>query len=151
MSILDTLNLGIYNLVPLGTFPSFATLIISGHSRWAGGHYFLGKNGVMNTKTLSEQSTAAAGLLSAMANPKRLMILCSLVKGEVPVGVLAQQVGLSQSALSQHLSKLRAQKLVKTRRDAQTIYYSSNSESVIKILDTLEDIYCQAEANRSAA
>jgi Predicted transcriptional regulators len=105
----------------------------------------------MNTKTLSEQSTAAASLLSAMANPKRLMILCSLVKGEVPVGVLAQQVGLSQSALSQHLSKLRAQKLVKTRRDAQTIYYSSNSESVIKILDTLEDIYCQPEANRSAA
>ncbi|HCL67202.1 MAG: metalloregulator ArsR/SmtB family transcription factor [Rhizobium sp.] len=105
----------------------------------------------MKTKALSEQSAAAAGLLSAMANPKRLMILCSLVEGEVPVGVLAQQVGLSQSALSQHLSKLRAQKLVKTRRDAQTIYYSSTSESVIKILETLEDIYCQTTANRSAA
>ena len=105
----------------------------------------------MKTRNLSEHSTAAAGLLSAMANPKRLMILCSLVEGEVPVGVLANQVGLSQSALSQHLSKLRAQKLVKTRRDAQTIYYSSTSESVIKILETLEDIYCQTEDNRSAA
>lgn len=86
-----------------------------------------------------------------MANPKRLMILCSLVEGEVPVGVLANQVGLSQSALSQHLSKLRAQKLVKTRRDAQTIYYSSTSESVIKILGTLEDIYCANTANKTAA
>lgn len=86
-----------------------------------------------------------------MANPKRLMILCSLVEGEVPVGVLATQVGLSQSALSQHLSKLRAQKLVKTRRDAQTIYYSSTSESVMKILGTLEDIYCSTAASKSAA
>ncbi|MBP1853354.1 ArsR/SmtB family transcription factor [Rhizobium halophytocola] len=105
----------------------------------------------MKTNTLSEQSNAAAGLLSAMANPKRLMILCSLVEGEVPVGVLANQVGLSQSALSQHLAKLRAQKLVKTRRDAQTIYYSSTSESVIKMLEVLEDIYCQPEASRTAA
>ena len=105
----------------------------------------------MNTQSLTEQSAAAAGLLSAMANPKRLMILCSLVKGEVPVGVLANQVGLSQSALSQHLSKLRAQKLVKTRRDAQTIYYSSTSESVMKVLETLEEIYCQVEKSKSAA
>ena len=97
----------------------------------------------MKTKALSEQSTVAAGLLSAMANPKRLMILCSLVEGEVPVGVLASQVGLSQSALSQHLSKLRAQK--------QTIYYSSTSESVIKILSTLESIYCGPVASKSAA
>jgi len=86
-----------------------------------------------------------------MANPKRLMILCSLVEGEVPVGVLATQVGLSQSALSQHLSKLRAQKLVKTSRDAQTIYYSSTSESVIKILSTLESIYCTPAASKTAA
>lgn len=105
----------------------------------------------MNTRDLSEQSNVAASLLSAMANPKRLMILCSLVEGEVPVGVLANQVGLSQSALSQHLSKLRAQKLVKTRRDAQTIYYSSTSESVIKILSTLESIYCAPAATRNAA
>ncbi|PYB73341.1 MULTISPECIES: ArsR/SmtB family transcription factor [Rhizobium] len=106
----------------------------------------------MKTRALSEQSTVAAGLLSAMANPKRLMILCSLVEGEVPVGVLAAQVGLSQSALSQHLSKLRAQKLVKTRRDAQTIYYSSTSESVIKILSTLESIYCPpVAASKTAA
>jgi len=105
----------------------------------------------MKTKTLTDQSNVAAALLSAMANPKRLMILCSLVQGEVAVGALASQVGLSQSALSQHLSKLRAQKLVKTRRDAQTIYYSSTSESVMKVLETLEEIYCQVEKSKSAA
>ena len=105
----------------------------------------------MKMRTLSEHSTSAAALLSAMANPKRLLILCNLVNGEVPVGVLATQVGLSQSALSQHLSKLRAQKLVKTRRDAQTIYYSSNSESVKKILASLEEIYCQAQKSSKTA
>jgi DNA-binding transcriptional ArsR family regulator len=105
----------------------------------------------MKSYNLADHSTVAAALLSAMANPKRLMILCSLVKGEIPVGILATQVGLSQSALSQHLSKLRAQKLVKTRRDAQTIYYSSTSEPVMKVLATLEDIYFQPAASKSAA
>jgi len=105
----------------------------------------------METSDLADHTNVAAALLSAMANPKRLLILCSLVKGEVAVGVLATQVGLSQSALSQHLSKLRAQKLVKTRRDAQTIYYSSTSEPVMKILATLEDIYLVTNRNRSAA
>ena len=105
----------------------------------------------MKMRKLSEHSTPAAALLSAMANPKRLLILCNLVNGEIPVGVLATQVGLSQSALSQHLSKLRAQKLVKTRRDAQTIYYSSTSEPVMKILATLEDIYAVQTRSRSAA
>ena len=105
----------------------------------------------MDTIDLTAHANVAAALLSAMANPKRLLILCNLVKGEIPVGALATEVGLSQSALSQHLSKLRAQKLVKTRRDAQTIYYSSSSESVIRVLETLEDIYCEPEKNRSAA
>ncbi|ANK86727.1 MULTISPECIES: metalloregulator ArsR/SmtB family transcription factor [Rhizobium] len=105
----------------------------------------------METPDLADHTNVAAALLSAMANPKRLLILCSLVKGEVAVGVLATQVGLSQSALSQHLSKLRAQKLVKTRRDAQTIYYSSTSEPVMKILATLEDIYLVPSRSRSAA
>ena len=105
----------------------------------------------MKMRKLSEHSGSAAALLSAMANPKRLLILCNLVNAEVPVGVLATQVGLSQSALSQHLSKLRAQKLVKTRRDAQTIYYSSNASQVLTLLDALESIYGGAAENKSAA
>ena len=105
----------------------------------------------MDTIDLTANANVAAALLSAMANPKRLLILCNLVKGEIPVGALAQEVGLSQSALSQHLSKLRAQKLVKTRRDAQTIYYSSNSEPVLKILEALTEIYAVQSRAKSAA
>jgi len=86
----------------------------------------------------------SSALLAAMANPKRLAILDLLVQGELPVGELANQVGLSQSALSQHLSKLRAQKLVSTRRNAQTIYYSSRSPAVRAILATLEEIFGEA-------
>lgn len=96
-------------------------------------------------QTISPQKHAkaevAAGFLSAMANPKRLLILSALVDEEMAVGALANQVGLSQSALSQHLSKLRAQNLVTTRRDAQTIYYSSSSDAVMKVLETLRHIY----------
>jgi DNA-binding transcriptional ArsR family regulator len=105
----------------------------------------------MKMKTLSENSASAAALLSALANPKRLLILCNLVNGEVPVGVLANQVGLSQSALSQHLSKLRAQKLVRTRRDAQTIYYSSNSAQVLTLLGALESLYVDESPKSVAA
>jgi DNA-binding transcriptional ArsR family regulator len=74
------------------------------------------------------------------------------VNQEMAVGVLANQVGLSQSALSQHLSKLRAQNLVTTRRDAQTIYYSSSSDAVLKVLKTLTEIYGEetAPAERAA-
>ena len=83
----------------------------------------------------------AARLLRALANDKRLMLLCLLVEGESSVGELNARVDLSQSALSQHLSKLRAQNLVSTRRDAQTIYYSSKSDAVLTILDALDRIY----------
>lgn len=93
------------------------------------------------TPQLHGQAAIAAEFLSAMANPKRLLILTSLVNEEMAVGALANQVGLSQSALSQHLSKLRAQNLVTTRRDAQTIYYSTSSDAVLKVLDTLKEIY----------
>jgi DNA-binding transcriptional ArsR family regulator len=83
----------------------------------------------------------SAALLSAMANPKRLAILELLLQGEMAVGELAGQVGLSQSALSQHLAKLRARRLVSTRRDAQTIYYSSRSPEVQAILAALGEIF----------
>lgn len=98
----------------------------------------------MVTKCLDEQSVqTAAKLLSAMENPKRLEILRILLVREMPVGKLAQEVGLSQSALSQHLSKLRSANAVQTRREAQTIYYFSNSVSVRKVLSALEEIFSE--------
>jgi len=95
----------------------------------------------VRTTTQTDKTAVAACLLAAMANPKRLQILCVLIENEMPVGALANRVGLSQSALSQHLSKLRAQNLVETRREAQTIYYSTHAEPVKKLLETLDDIY----------
>ena len=83
---------------------------------------------------------AACRLLDAMSNGKRLEVLSLLSKSEMAVGALADKVQLSQSALSQHLAKLRASDLVRTRREAQTIYYSCESAAVHAILESLEEI-----------
>lgn len=90
----------------------------------------------------------AARLLKALANERRLQILCQIGEGERSVGSL--KVGLSQSALSQHLALLREEGLVTTRRDAQTIYYRIANPAVLKVIATLSDIYCPA-ASRAAA
>lgn len=101
---------------------------------------------VESAPTLKLHADDAASLLSAMSNAKRLLILCNLVGGEMPVGQLAETVGLSQSALSQHLAKLRSRNLVRTRRDAQTIYYSIASNDVFEVLDTLGGIYVKSNS-----
>ncbi len=84
----------------------------------------------------------ASVLLDAMANEKRLMILCQLLDGEVAVNELAERIGMNQSALSQQLAKLRALKLVDTRREAQQVYYRLASTNVERVLETLYGIYC---------
>lgn len=94
----------------------------------------------MKSDRLSEHCVAAAGFLSAIANAKRIQILQNLVEREFSVNELAGCVGLSQSALSQHLSKLRKEHLIKGRCEAQTIYYSSSSPAVKKLLATLSGI-----------
>ncbi len=80
-------------------------------------------------------------LLKALGNAKRLEILYHLQHKELKVGELENMVGLSQSALSQHLAVLRAENIVKTRREAQTIFYSIKSEKVTKILNLLDNMY----------
>jgi DNA-binding transcriptional ArsR family regulator len=95
----------------------------------------------MLSKSLIAKADAAASLLALLGNGKRLIIVGHLLGREMSVGTLAEIVGLSQSALSQHLAKLRLQGLVETRRDRQMIYYSCKSEEVRKLLKTLEDIY----------
>lgn len=81
------------------------------------------------------------GVLKAMGNRKRLQVLFALQGKEMSVGELEKIIDLSQSALSQHLAVLRRENIVKTRRDAQTIYYSIKSEIVLKILETLDKFY----------
>ena len=94
---------------------------------------------------LKDNAGEAADFLSLLANDKRLLILCELLAAqEMSVGNLANAVGLSQSALSQHLSKLRAEGLVDTRRESQTIFYKlSSDERVIQTLSLLKKLFCR--------
>ena len=93
-------------------------------------------------KDLESSAERAADLLATMSNKHRLLILCRLVEGEVHAGALADESGLSQSALSQHLAKLRDAGIVTTRRDAQMIYYRLSSPEAEAVLKTLYQIYC---------
>lgn len=95
----------------------------------------------MDLKTLQQQLDKASALLKALANEKRLMIVCTLSQGEKNVGELEEVVGLSQSALSQHLARLRRDGIVDTRREAQTIYYSIKDKSVTALLHCLCGLY----------
>lgn len=98
----------------------------------------------MNIQELTRRSEEVSELLKAMSNSSRLLILCELSKGERSVSALEEVVGLSQSALSQHLAKLRECKIVATRRDAQTIYYSLSDPRVVTLMATLYDLFCSA-------
>jgi DNA-binding transcriptional ArsR family regulator len=91
---------------------------------------------------LQENARRASSLLKAMSNEHRLMILCQLLHGEKSVGELERLIGLSQSALSQHLARLRRDDLVQTRRQAQTIYYSLAGHEASAVIDTLYGLYC---------
>jgi ArsR family transcriptional regulator, virulence genes transcriptional regulator len=101
-------------------------------------------------KDLSTKAGEAARLLTALANESRLMILCELIEGELSVGALVVAVGLTQSALSQHLAKLRAAGIVATRRDAQTIYYRLSSNAAASVMRTLAGIYCRPRSRRAS-
>jgi ArsR family transcriptional regulator len=87
-------------------------------------------------------AAAAARLLRALANEKRLMILCQLGGGELQAGALQEPLGLSQSALSQHLAVLREAGVVATRRDRQTIWYRIADPAAVKVIETLASIFC---------
>ena len=97
----------------------------------------------MEIEKLEDRAEEASQLLAAMANPKRLLILCNLLDQEMNVSELGERVSLGQSPLSQHLSKLRAWGLVKARRDGQQVNYSLASDEVKQVLQTLYQIYCE--------
>lgn len=96
----------------------------------------------MDLESLQENARRATALLRAMGNPHRLMILCQILDSEKNVSELERLIGLSQSALSQHLARLRRDRLVQTRRSAQTIYYSLAGEEAKAVLSTLYALYC---------
>lgn len=96
----------------------------------------------MNPEAMRSHAGEAAQLLRALANDKRLLLLCLLAEGERSVGELNAQVELSQSALSQHLALLRNDGLVATRREGQTIHYRLADGPAQRIIETLHHIYC---------
>ncbi|KJS44360.1 MAG: ArsR family transcriptional regulator [Rhodospirillaceae bacterium BRH_c57] len=100
---------------------------------------------------LQENARRASALLKAMSNEHRLLILCQLSRGEKSVGELERLIGLSQSALSQHLARLRRDSLVQTRRSAQTIFYSLKGEEASTVINTLYGLYCAADIGGQAA
>ncbi len=94
---------------------------------------------------LEARANEVAALLRELANEKRLLILCLLVEtGEMRVSDLAERVGLSQSALSQHLARLREEKLVTFRRDSQTLWYRIADPRIEDLMAQLHRIFCPA-------
>lgn len=100
---------------------------------------------------LEANALRASALLKTMANPTRLMVLCQIAHGEKSVGELGEAVGLSQSALSQHLAVLRAGRVVTTRRVGQTIFYSLTSPEAVSVMGTLYEIFCRKASKSSRA
>ena len=96
----------------------------------------------MDSRALQPLAREASGLLKTLGNEHRLLILCTLLEGERSVGDLVDKIGLSQSALSQHLARLRRDGLVRTRRSSQTIYYRVAGVEAPAVLATLHSLYC---------
>ena len=95
-------------------------------------------------RTFEKQAVEVAGILRALANERRLMILCKLVEcGEGNVSALAEAVGLSQSALSQHLAKMREEGLVTFRRESQMLWYRIADPRIEQLFATLHRLYCR--------
>ncbi len=94
---------------------------------------------------LHDMASHAVELLKAMANEWRLMILCQLAEGEKTVSELQEILGLSQSALSQHLAVLRREKIVRARKHAQSVSYSLAGDEAPKVMNTLHEVFCETQ------
>lgn len=101
---------------------------------------------VTDVSALDAAAEEAATFLKSLANPVRLKILCSLVEGECSVGALARRVGVRETVASQHLMRLRAERLVRNRRVGTTVYYALADGPVPDVLRALHDAFCGPEA-----
>lgn len=95
-----------------------------------------------------ESAGRASTLLRLLSNERRLMILCQLADGELSVSEIQSRVGLSQSALSQHLALLREDGVVATRRERQTIYYRIVDHAAMRVIETLAELFCPPEMRK---
>ena len=97
----------------------------------------------LSPQEMAKHADETADVLKSIANPKRLMILCALIEEEKTVSALNELVPLSQSALSQHLARLRAENLVATRKERQTVHYSISDPRIVELMSNLYELYCE--------
>lgn len=110
------------------------------------------KSSPAEIQQLERAAAEVADVLRALGNERRLMIVCKLAEwGEANVTTLAEAVGLSQSALSQHLTKLRERKIVDYRRDSQILWYRISDRRIEKLFVTLHGLFCRPQKGKSAA
>ena len=99
----------------------------------------------LDLEQMAQSADRASSLMKTLGHKDRLMILCQLADGEKSVGEIADLLQISQSPLSQHLSRMRKENLVDTRRQAQTIYYSLKSGEASRIVEVLYELFCSTE------
>jgi ArsR family transcriptional regulator len=102
----------------------------------------------IDLESMHAAAERACGLMKALANPDRLMLLCQLSQGEMSVGELEATLGIRQPTLSQQLTVLRDEELVDTRREGKYVYYSVRSAEALAVLKVLYDQYCKKGSNR---
>ena len=97
----------------------------------------------LNVNEMRKNAESSAAFLKLLANPTRLLVLCNLIEGERCVGDLEKGLDISQSALSQHLSKMKEEGIVKADKRGQHVYYSVSDPNVVEILNVLYDLFCK--------
>jgi DNA-binding transcriptional ArsR family regulator len=99
----------------------------------------------IDLEQMAQSANRASALMKTLGHKDRLMILCHLADGEKSVGEIARLLEISQSPLSQHLSRMRREGLVETRREAQSIFYSLKSGEASRIVEVLYELFCVPE------
>lgn len=103
------------------------------------------QNEDMDLEQMAQSAGRASALMKTLGHKDRLMILCQLAGGEKSVGQIADLLEIPQSPLSQHLSRMRKEGLVNTRREAQTIFYSLKSGEASRIVEVLYELFCASD------
>jgi DNA-binding transcriptional ArsR family regulator len=97
----------------------------------------------LNVNEMRNNVESSAAFLKLLSNPTRLLVLCNLIESERCVGDLERDLDISQSALSQHLSKLRDEGIVKSEKQGQHVFYSISDSNVVDIINVLYKLFCK--------
>jgi DNA-binding transcriptional ArsR family regulator len=103
----------------------------------------------MDLELMQENATRASELMKLLGHPHRLMILCQLNQEECSVGELSERIGINQSPLSQHLARMRHEGVVKSRREAQTVFYSLAGPEISQVISLLYELYCEPDVAKA--